>query len=375
MTLSDFIETDIEGLIDDWTAYARAISPGDNRLDDTQLRNSARELLLGIAADMRGAQTDAQQEAKSHGERPNPDSAFNLVGRGHADDRREQGFEINALVAEYRALRASVLRRWQRTCQTDQTTFQEMIRFNEAVDQMVAASVQQFADRSARIRDLFAGVLAHDMRSPLGAVLNSAHVVLQDENLSPVSVRAIANLQRSAGRLKALIDDLFVFTRARLGDTLPVEPTQQDFGNICRGAVDEVRAARPGAQIDVQSTGNLVGTWDAARMNQLIVNLVTNAIQHGSGMVRLEASADDGEIVLSVSNEGSIPKAALPTLFDPLTRATPSAEYRQASTGVGLGLFICRCIVRAHHGTIGVESNENSTVFTVTIPRFPILQR
>jgi signal transduction histidine kinase len=362
-------------LIDEWTDYARAVSPKEIHLDDAQLRNSARELLLGIAADMRGMQTDAQQEAKSHGERPNPNSAFDQIGRGHADDRQAHGFGINALVAEYRALRASVLRRWQRTCEIDATAFQEMIRFNEAVDQMVAESVQQFAQRTEAIRDLFAGVLAHDMRSPVGAIVNSAHVVLHDPNLSPISMRAGLSLQRSAERLKLLIDDLFVFTRTRLGDTLPVEPTQQHFGRICDGAVEEVRAAKPDAKIDVQSTGELTGTWDATRMNQLVVNLVTNAVQYGSGAVHVKAAGDDEKILLTVSNTGTpIPARALPTLFDPLTRANLSTEPRRASSGVGLGLYICRCIASVHRGTIAVESNDKETVFTVTIPRFPALK-
>ncbi|WP_235516680.1 histidine kinase dimerization/phospho-acceptor domain-containing protein [Caballeronia cordobensis] len=267
MTLSDFIEADLEGLIDDWTEYARALCPKNRQHGKAQLRDSARELLIGIAADMREAQTGAQQKAKSHGEQPDLDSGFNEIGRGHATERHRQGFGIDALVAEFRALRASVLRRWQRTNRLDSTAFQEMIRFNEAVDQMVAASVRQYSLQAEHIRDLFTGVLAHDMRSPVGAILNSAHVVLRDENFSSTSVRAGVNLQHSAERLKRLIDDLFIFTRTRLGDAMPVEPTRQDFGRILLGSLDEVRAARPDAQIVAQSAGDLTGVWDAARIN------------------------------------------------------------------------------------------------------------
>lgn len=93
MTLSDFIEADLDGLIDEWTQYAVAVGPKNSHLNQAQLRDSARELLIGIAADMRRMQTDAQQEAKSHGDRLDPDSAFNQVGRGHADERRVQVFK------------------------------------------------------------------------------------------------------------------------------------------------------------------------------------------------------------------------------------------------------------------------------------------
>ncbi|PXW26412.1 sensor histidine kinase [Paraburkholderia caballeronis] len=372
MTLSDFIEADLDELIDDWTRYARTLSQTNTHLSEQQLRNSARELLMEIAADMRGEQTDAQQQEKSHGNKLAKDAAFNKVGRGHADDRQAQGFEINALVAEYRALRASVLRRWQQRCELDSSAFQEMIRFNEALDQMVTESVSQFAQRTERIRDLFAGVLAHDLRSPVGAILNSAYVLLHDQNLSPTSIRAGASLQRSAERLKSLIDDLFVFARARLGDTLPVEFTRQDFGRICEGAAEEVRAARPDADIGVQSTGDVAGICDGARINQMFVNLLTNAVQHGRGRVRVDVAGDGNRIIVAVANGGpKIPADALPTLFDPLTRAAPASEQNRASSGVGLGLYICRCIASAHRGTIAVESDDTRTVFSVQIPRAP----
>ncbi|MBT2793609.1 sensor histidine kinase [Paraburkholderia strydomiana] len=370
MTLPDFIEANLDGLIDDWTEYARAISPGNGRLSEEQLRDSARQLLTAIAADMRGAQNQAQQRAKSHGARPGEDSAFNKVGRGHADDRLSHGFEIDALVAEFRALRASVLHKWQQASRLDAAAFDQMTRFNEAIDQMLAESVAQFARRTERIRDLFAGVLAHDMRSPVAAILNSAHVLFRDEDLSSASTRAAANIQRSADRVKMMIDDLFVFTRTRLGDKLPVEPTQQDFGHICLGAVDEVCAACPDAQVRVQLSGQLAGVCDGARMNQLVVNLVTNAVQHGSGAILVTAAGNGEQITLAVSNGGPpIPASALPTLFDPLTRA-PSTEQKKCSPGMGLGLYICRCITDAHNGTIEVESNDGGTVFTVKIPRF-----
>ncbi|MBT2794751.1 ATP-binding protein [Paraburkholderia strydomiana] len=370
MTLPDFIEANLDGLIDDWTEYARTISPGNGRLSEEQLRDSARQLLTAIAADMRGAQSQAQQRAKSHGARPDGDSAFNKVGRRHADDRLSHGFEINALVAEFRALRASVLQKWQRVSRLDPAAFDQMTRFNEAIDQMLAESVAQFAKRTERIRDLFAGVLAHDMRSPVGAILNSAHVLLRDENLSATSTRAAANVQRSADRVKMMIDDLFVFTRTRLGDKLPVEPTQQDFGRICLGAVDEVCAACPDAQVQVQLTGQLAGICDGARMNQLVVNLLTNAVQHGSGAISVTAAGNGEQITLAVSNGGPpIPASALPTLFDPLTRV-PSTEQKRCAPGMGLGLYICRCITDAHNGTIAVESGAGGTVFAAKIPRF-----
>ncbi|WP_246641516.1 sensor histidine kinase [Paraburkholderia edwinii] len=280
------------------------------------------------------------------------------------------------MVAEYRALRASVLRRWQQTLPGDAAASQEMIRFNEAIDHMLAESVRQYAQRTERIRDLFAGVLAHDLRSPLGAILNSAEVVLHDSGLSSPSVRAVAIAQRSAVRMKHMIDDLLVFTRARPGDTLPVDFAPQDIGRICNDAADEVaRHIRTHAST-CASRASLPAGGTAAVLGQLLVNLLVNAVQHGSGNIAVSALGHDEELNLVVANEGApIPAAALPTLFDPLTRANRSPRPSGPSSSMGLGLYICRCIARAHNGTIQAESTGGRTTFTVHIPRFPATAR
>ncbi|MEM5381797.1 ATP-binding protein, partial [Paraburkholderia azotifigens] len=105
----------------------------------------------------------------------------------------------------------------------------------------------------------------------------------------------------------------------------------------------------------------------------LIVNLLTNAVRYGSGQIVVEARAHDGQVTVVVANEGNpIPERALPTLFDPLTRAT-SPDRSGMAAGMGLGLYICRCIASAHQGTISVESSDGGTRFTVQIPCSPSL--
>jgi signal transduction histidine kinase len=246
-----------------------------------------------------------------------------------------------------------------------------MIWFNEAIDQVLAESVRHYAYRTERIRDLFAGVLAHDLRSPLGAILNAGAVLLHDDNLSPAGTRAVAFVQRGAMRMKQMIDDLLIFTRTRLGDTLPVSFTPQDMGRICGDAVEEVRASYPDADIELRLAGKLEGKWDGSRLSELLVNLLTNAVRYGSGHVVVETSSHHGQVMPAVSNEGNpIPEHALPTLFDPLTRAGP-ADRRGSAAGMGLGLCICRCIASAHQGTISVASSGNGTCFTVCLPRSP----
>ena len=300
-------------------------------------------------------------------------------GRSAIDRREHRGGRARVVErctasdVHFRALRATVLRRWQMTSPGGPVAFQQMIRFNEAIDQVLAESVRHYAQRTERIRDLFAGVLAHDLRSPLGAILNSGEVLLRDESLSSSSIRALAFVQRGAMRMKQMIDDLLIFTRARLGDALPVGFTPQDMGRICRDAADEVRASYPDARIDLRLEGDLRGRWDGGRIGQLIVNLRTNAVRYGSGQIVVEARAHDEQVTLVVANDGNpIPERALPTLFDPLTRAT-SPDRSGTAAGMGLGLYICRCIASAHQGTISVESSDAETRFTVQIPCSPSL--
>jgi signal transduction histidine kinase len=144
------------------------------------------------------------------------------------------------------------------------------------------------------------------------------------------------------------------------------------MGRVCTDAVDEVRASvarceHPGET----SVGGSSGQVDSIRLGQLLGNLLPNGVRYGAGPVTVEAGGDASQVTLVVSNEGNpIPEHALPTLFDPLTRAGPP-DRRGTAAGMGLGLYICRCIASAHQGTIAVTSSESGTHFTVCLPRSP----
>lgn len=371
MSLTDFIQAHRADLVEDWTRYARELQPEASRLSEDQLRNSAAELLDSVVANMRVAQSESQRKAKSLGAKVQTDAAFDAVSILHADDRRALGFRLDDVVAEFRALRASVLRRWQTATVLDEHAFQEMIRFNEAIDQALSESVQQFSMQVDRSRDLFAGVLAHDLRAPLSVLQSSADVLLRDNALSPSSLRAVAYAQRAATRMRTMIDDLLIFTRSRLGRSQPIHATPQSMQALCGSAIDEAHILFPEASIDTNYRGDLNGRWDAGQIGQLLSNLLSNAARYGDGTINLSV-ADQGErLELIVSNGGNaLPPHSLPTLFDPLTRVSDHAERRPSAAGIGLGLFICRSIVTSHEGTIRVDSNAEKTTFTIRLPRF-----
>lgn len=372
MSIASFIREHREDLIDDWIGYARQLQPAAGNLSEDQLRDSAAEILMSVAANMEGLQSEAEQTAKSFGSKSEGDAGFDFVSVLHADDRRTQGFGLNDVVAEFRALRASVLRRWQALGATDRESFQEIIRFNEAIDQALSESVQQYTSRVERARDLFAGVLAHDLRAPLAVLQYATEILVRDDTISPAGVRASAIVQRSVLRMRAMIDDLLIFTRARLGQIQATNHTLLSMHTLCSSAIEEARVLFPEASITLSCSGNPLGTWDAGQMGQVLSNLLSNAARYGDGTINLSVE-DQGEwLGLTVSNGGEqILSSALPTLFDPLTRATPYPDRRISAAGLGLGLFICKSIIDAHHGTIGVESTAEQTTFTIRIPRHP----
>jgi signal transduction histidine kinase len=153
---------------------------------------------------------------------------------------------------------------------------------------------------------------------------------------------------------------------------MPLSKAPADVGAVCREVVGELRAAHPMQLLRFEPQGDLAGEWDAARLRQLVSNLLGNAVQHGDGSpVELTVGAEGPQVVLAVHNEGTpIPPDAMPTIFNPLARGF-SPELRKHRPGsIGLGLYIAREVVIAHGGSIDVRSSaEDGTVFTVRLPR------
>jgi signal transduction histidine kinase len=181
---------------------------------------------------------------------------------------------------------------------------------------------------------------------------------------------AAARILSCAQRMKGMTEDLLDFARSRFAGGLPVRPRRVDLAELATRALTEVEAARPGCRIRLEAHGDVRGAWDPARITQLIVNLVCNALQHGAlGApvdVRLVRRPDS--IRIDVVNEGGpIPDSDIPRLFEPFARGHSARSRRES---VGLGLFIVSAIVAAHGGNVAVlNSPEAGTVtFSVHLP-------
>lgn len=215
------------------------------------------------------------------------------------------------------------------------------------------------------------GIVSHDLRNPLGAILLGAERLKRTEEMEPNARKAVERIHASASRAVRMVKELLDFTQARLGGGIRLERNPVDIHALVRSAVQEVEEAHPSAHVLVMTSGNGQGAWDADRLSQVVQNLVTNAVKYGQPEAPIEVTLDGGDdqVTLRVHNEGPpIPPERIPSLFQPLQRGTDDVDV--ASRSVGLGLFIVKAVVDAHQGHIDVSSAPGEgTTFTVTLPR------
>ena len=220
-------------------------------------------------------------------------------------------------------------------------------------------------------RERFIGILGHDLRNPLAAITMGVEML---GGLPEPHCHVVARVGRSAQRMDAMIRDVLDFARGRLGDGIPVVPSQVDLHRLCKEIVAEMTQAYPARTFRFEAAGDLRGDWDPDRVEQVLSNLVGNAVTHGEGAIRVTASDAGDDVIMTVHNEGAeIPAAVLPTLFDPFSRATQAVSGKHgAADGLGLGLYIASEIVHAHGGTISVSSVQSEgTTFAIRWPRKP----
>jgi signal transduction histidine kinase len=372
LTLARFIAVNSTQIIAEWEEFARSWVPAASSMDLQQRRDHVEGMLKAIARDLETPQTKREQAEKSKGQ-DDADVHSDTAANAHGTDRAATGFSPVDVVSEFRALRASVLRLWSEA----QSAFSrenvgEITRFNEAIDQLLVESMTRYAKDVDRSKDLFLGVLGHDLRNPLGAIMMSATVMLTQEGPDWPHLKTASRILNAGTRMDGLIGDLVDFTRTRLGTGIPIKPAAMDMELVCRQTVDELVAFHPRTDVHFQATGALRGTWDSGRIAQALSNLLGNAFQHGSEGVPIdvELRGEADQVVLSVHNQGRrIPQEHLHDIFDPFTRLAPGSTKPREGRSVGLGLYIVQAIVKAHHGRVDVESTEHGTTFTVCLPR------
>ena len=370
--LSSFIRDNVEPILAEWETFARSLPEGA-AMNVVALRDHAKEMLLVIAADLERPQSDSAQDEKARGERDAGDTRGATAAQEHGAGRAGSGFTVGEMVAEFRALRASVTRLWlAEGTSRARTDLMDLIRFNEAIDQAIAESVSRYGQAVAQTQERFLAILSHDLRSPLGAIIMATRFMLDAGGLEEPNRTLVTRASSSARRMNQMVLDLVEFTRTRLNDTIPIVRSEVDGVRLVHDVVVEIAAAYPDSVIHVETGGDLSGQWDADRLTQALTNLVANAVQHGERRqpIRVSARSVADEVTFSVHNEGApIPLEHQEAIF----REGHRAGGRTAATDrrhQGLGLYIVERIVASHGGDVSVRSSaEDGTTFTIRLPR------
>lgn len=379
MRLQDFILANVEPILQKWEDFARSLAPG-KRMDVSALRDDAEAILRACARDMTTTQSLVEQRSKSHGhggaggvasERLDDASSVHGVGRVGS------GFNLNEMVSEYRALRASVLALWRESApRPDGNDIDDITRFNETIDQSLAKAVAAYTHRVDQSRRMFLAILSHDLRNPLNSISMSAQAASLRGQFDPESAQALSRIESSVQAISRLINDLLDFAATGLGEHMPLALAPVNSKFLGQEVVNELQAAHPGRSLKLNTQGDLICYCDGARMRQVLSNLLGNAVQHGEEGSDIELAMKTGEsdILMAVHNHGTpIPPDLLPTIFDPLVRDTSAqAQLSRRAGSIGLGLYIAREIVLSHGGTIAVTSSvEAGTEFRIRVPRRP----
>jgi PAS domain S-box-containing protein len=237
------------------------------------------------------------------------------------------------------------------------------------IDVTEVREAQEELTEALAFREKMMGVLGHDLRNPLGAVSGLAGLLLLQGELPQTAREGLKRIGQSARRMNEMIETLVDFTQSRFHGSLPVERQAVDLVEVVRGVIEELRAAHPDRDIRIDGSERVLGEWDPARMAQVVSNLVGNALTHGDrdAPVELSLVAGAGDAALRVTNRGpAIPPELMARLFEPFRRGAAGGN---GGRGLGLGLYIAREIVRAHGGSIAVESGDECTTFSVRLSR------
>lgn len=380
MRLSVFITSNLDSILRDWVAFAGKQLPAARDMDHVALLDHGRTILEEIVVNMDRVEGEAERKTKSEGTSLEASTSANVPSRSHARQRERQGFEIGQMVAEYRALRATVLRLWQAAHpQLQDQDLEDMVRFNEAINQALAESVDVFVEEVDRARDLFLGMMGHDLRGPLSTIASCAAIGLRQR---PDDSRHALLTLRSVAQMKALLNDLMEYTARRLGRGIAIAPAPLQLDEFVRNTLDEINAVYPERTLALQNHGDMQGQWDRTRLHQALSNLVFNALKYADSTLPIEVVIDGSrqdEVQLTVHSAGRpIAPHLLPRLFDPLVREPRDGDSDSdahhpslAGANLGLGLYVVREIALAHGGSVNVVSQGANTAFILALPRVP----
>ena len=300
MRLGDFILANVESILSEWEVFARSIWPNalkDAEIDPATLRDDAEDILRATVLDMKSQQTTSQQSDKSKGEGTAGESStrVNKASDLHGAGRVGEGFELWAVVAEYRALRASVLRLWRESGPVpDLNDLDDVTRFNECIDQSLTESVRSYTEQVIRDRNLllaneqearaasetanrakdeFLATLSHELRTPLNAIVGWVGILRRGNHGDDVA-HGLDVIERSSKAQVQLIEDVLDVSRIVSGK-MRLEICECDIRDPINAGVEVMRSAALAKNISIDVHLTPEGTYaacDATRIQQVIWN-------------------------------------------------------------------------------------------------------
>lgn len=372
MNLVNFIRENRLQIVNEWIGFARENISLTGTMNQEEIQDHVEQMLERIVIDMESMQSMEEQKLKSQG---NKDLKIfeRQAASDHGEQRLDFGFNFMQLSSEFRALRASVLRLWEKKSREEnwETDFHDLMRFNEAIDEVWMISLQRYQEKLDESKNLFLGVLGHDLRNPMTTVKSALSILKLSENLSERESRAITFSEHSIHRMNELIDNLLELTELRLGSKMNINKSTIDLQSLFKEIVREQQMTYPEVEIILKTEGPIEGNWDQLRLSQMMTNLLSNAIKHGEKQGKVEVSLieKDNEAFVSVHNQGiPIPENTLNKIFDRGFSISESGAGQEK--GFGLGLLIVKEIVEGHQGKIKVTSNKKEgTTFTAILPK------
>lgn len=221
--------------------------------------------------------------------------------------------------------------------------------------------------KEAVLREQFLAILGHDLRSPLSSFLSGVRHLLRGET-NATSQQVLQHMYDSGQRMSELIENMMDFARVRLGDGIGLERTEHDdFTAEIEQLMVETKNAFPGSHFTLEAQLDRAIECDGPRIMQVISNLLANAVTHGDKAepILIRAHTTEDRVIIAVTNKGKpIAESVRKVLFQPFFRGGAGTK----ANGLGLGLYICAEIARAHKGKLSVVSNEDATTFTLNFP-------
>ncbi|HWU51242.1 MAG TPA: HAMP domain-containing sensor histidine kinase [Tahibacter sp.] len=370
MTLSDFLRQASDDIVACAVEFARTMpGPANEGIDVQVLGNHLPLALDVIALDLEQPQSRQQSITKAEGRAvPKPgETAVQTHGRMRAD----VGLTVSQVIAEYRVLRAVVVRLWSEAGGLGSAdAVADLIRFNEAIDQAIAGSVAFHGSEVERWRNTLLAVIGHDLRTPLSTVVYATETLAILLRGSPLLAQ-VELVQRGTTRLTALLDSLLEYNNAMPGTAMTIAPMPVDLGQSCRAEVELLRSAFPDVTLHFEMTGSLFGRFDENRVREALANLVSNAVQYRTPdtPVQVAAGGHGDHLTLTVCNDGeAIPPELLESFFAPLRRRDTSGRHGKRRN-LGIGLFIVREIAHAHGGEVTADCADGNIRFEIRIPK------